>query len=75
MDQDMVVGVQDMGVGAQAEPGPSYWLQPRHAVWLDLPGLRKQLLQGLPEHSQEPSASAYAAAELKHVILLQCARA
>jgi hypothetical protein len=65
--QDMVVVVQDMGVGGE-EPDPSYWLQPLRAVWLDLPELRKQLLQGPLEHQLEPSASAHAAAELKHVI-------
>jgi hypothetical protein len=67
-DQDMVVGVQDMGVEVE-EPDPPYWLQPLHAVWLDLPELRKQLSQGPLEHQLEPSASAHAAAELKHVQL------
>jgi hypothetical protein len=64
--QGMVVGVQGMGVGVEEEPDPSYWLQPPRAVWLDHPELRKQLSQGLLEHQPEPSASAHAAAELKH---------
>jgi hypothetical protein len=75
MDQGMVVGVQDMGVGVEVEPDPSYWLQPQHAAWPGLPELRKQLSRGPLEHSQEPSASAHAAVELKHVTLLQCAGA
>lgn len=64
-DQDMGVVVQDMGVGVE-EPDPSYWLQPLHAVWLDLPELQKQLLQGPLGHQLEPSASGHAAAGLKH---------